>query len=563
MIILLNLKSSTIGSMPRIALKAEITALLICSYLHIFLAPYTKVEESFSLQAIHDILAYGIGSNGRLKFDHITFTGAVPRSFFGPICLSFISYPILAFLKCFHLIQNSAHAGLVLRLILTTLHAVSVVVFANLVIRHRLTKRFFFILYSIQFHPLFWAGRTTPNGLVLPIVNLALAFSLADSKSNTKKYAGLFLLTVCAIIARLEIVGLIIPIALMAASNGIRSSIKVAQIGISAGTFALAISVPLDTHMWGRPFQFWNPLNPNSVKGFAWPELEAILFNVVEGKSSEWGVSSWHAYITQHIAKLISIPCILLLLGGIAMSFRPNSNTEPKPLKALVVIVSHIAIMSCLGHKETRFITYLTPLLNLYAAKKAAYDWQSIGESRHYRILNRIFVAEMIFGTVLLTGMSLYASAGNYPGGEALKTLHNLLPDQNSTVVHIDVLPAMTGVSLFQSINLAQRPSTGAFGLTALPSVFAGNTNAWVYDKTEDIFETGRINDGFDPLISTFTHLLSDQKDCHLPSLFEPMIRDGKPTSFSEFGRISIQKSLPPLVFNWREAVWLCQRRHT
>ncbi|PWN32366.1 uncharacterized protein FA14DRAFT_175171 [Meira miltonrushii] len=548
--------------MPKIAFKAESVALLISSYLHIFLAPFTKVEESFSLQAIHDILACGIGSSARLKFDHITFTGAVPRSFFGPTCLSIISYPILALLKSFHLIQNSAHAGLVLRLILTTLHAVSVIVFANLVIRNRLTKRFFFLLYSIQFHPLFWAGRTTPNGIILPIVNLALAFSLADSRSNTRKYAGLFLLTVSAVIARLEIVGLIIPIALMIASDGIRSFVKVAQTGLSAGIFALAISVPLDTYMWGRPFHLWNPLNLNSVKGYAWPELEAILFNVVEGKSSEWGVSSWHAYITQHIAKLISIPCILLFFGGIAISFRSNSNSDPKPLKALVVIVSHVAIMSCLGHKETRFITYLTPLLNLYAAKGAAAIWQGIGKIRYHLLLGRMFVCMLLAGTILLTGMSLYASAGNYPGGEALKALHNLIPDQNATVVHIDVLPAMTGVSLFQSINLAQRSQTGAFGLNALPNVLAGNTNVWVYDKTEEIFKAGGTKDGFDPLISTFTHLLSDQQDCHLPSLFKPMMQDGEPISFSEFGHISIQKSLPPLVFNWREAVWLCQRRH-
>lgn len=29
------------------------------------------------------------------------------------------------------------------------------------------------------------------------------------------------------------------------------------------------------------------------MRGLLWPELEAILFNVVEGKSAEWGVSGW------------------------------------------------------------------------------------------------------------------------------------------------------------------------------------------------------------------------------------------------------------------------------
>ncbi|MCO5565374.1 hypothetical protein L7F22_019047 [Adiantum nelumboides] len=345
----------------------------------------------------------------------------------------------------------------------------------------------------------------------------------------------------------------------MIASEGIRSFIAVVQTGLFAGFIALAISVPLDTYMWGRPFHLWNPINPNSIKGLAWPELEAILFNVFEGKSSEWGVSSWHAYITQHIAKLISIPCILLVLVGMAISFRSNSNNELKPM---IVIVSHIAIMSCLGHKETRFITYLTPLFNLYAAKGGAYVWQGIGEIRYYRLLGRLFICILFSGTILLTAISIYASAGNYPGGEALRTLHQLLPNQNSTVVHIDVLPAMTGVSLFQSINLAQRFSPkSSFGINALPNVLASNLNMWIYDKTENIFETNKTNDQIDPLINTFTHLLSDRQDCHLPSLFEPMMQNGRPISFSEFGHISIKKSFSPIVFNWREVVWLCQRR--
>jgi hypothetical protein len=53
-----------------------------------------------------------------------------------------------------------------------------------------------------------------------------------------------------------------------------------------------AFSVLVDTYFWNRPFSLWNPFDASSAeeRGLLWPELEAILFNVVEGKSSDWGV---------------------------------------------------------------------------------------------------------------------------------------------------------------------------------------------------------------------------------------------------------------------------------
>ncbi|KAI9760088.1 MAG: hypothetical protein M4579_001921 [Chaenotheca gracillima] len=63
---------------------------------HLLCAPYTKVEESFTIQATHDILTYGIPISNvnqtlRAEYDHLTFPGAVPRTFTGALALAALS----------------------------------------------------------------------------------------------------------------------------------------------------------------------------------------------------------------------------------------------------------------------------------------------------------------------------------------------------------------------------------------------------------------------------------------------------------------------------------------
>jgi len=67
---------------------------------HLVSAPYTKVEESFNLQATHDILQYGLATENtaaslRADYDHFTFPGVVPRTFVGPVILSGLSRPLI------------------------------------------------------------------------------------------------------------------------------------------------------------------------------------------------------------------------------------------------------------------------------------------------------------------------------------------------------------------------------------------------------------------------------------------------------------------------------------
>lgn len=70
---------------------------------HIWACPYTKVEESFNLQAAHDFLYHGgniteVIENQttlpNIQYDHLQFPGVVPRSFSGAFALSVLSKPL-------------------------------------------------------------------------------------------------------------------------------------------------------------------------------------------------------------------------------------------------------------------------------------------------------------------------------------------------------------------------------------------------------------------------------------------------------------------------------------
>lgn len=57
---------------------------------HAALAPFNKVEESFNLQATHDILFHGTHLE---RYDHLEFPGVVPRTFLGALAVAAAAAP--------------------------------------------------------------------------------------------------------------------------------------------------------------------------------------------------------------------------------------------------------------------------------------------------------------------------------------------------------------------------------------------------------------------------------------------------------------------------------------
>ncbi|KAJ1998071.1 alpha-1,6- mannosyltransferase, partial [Coemansia thaxteri] len=135
-------------------------------------APYTKVEESFYMQAIHDILKWGPVNS---SFDHLSFPGAVPRSFVGPLLLAALSYPATLVVGAGGSGADGPRIQIVARLALGCL-----VAWANSKLRRQVgatfggvAARWYAIFSMCQFHFTFWTSRMLGNTLALVPMLLA------------------------------------------------------------------------------------------------------------------------------------------------------------------------------------------------------------------------------------------------------------------------------------------------------------------------------------------------------------------------------------------------------
>ncbi|GKT75901.1 Alg9-like mannosyltransferase [Colletotrichum tofieldiae] len=417
--------------------------------LHLLLAPDTKVEESFNIQAAHDVLVYGtpthdVAARLRATYDHFDFPGAVPRTFVGPVLLAGLGGPVVN-------LVGFRHAQLVVRAFLGLANAAALLVFARGLGKGLGTgvMRWWVLLLASQFHVVFYASRTLPNMFAFALTTLASANLLPSPSPSPKSRparlrVALSLLVFAAAIFRSEVALLLATTGLYLLLTHQTTIPRLVRPFLISFAVAIAVSVPLDSYFWQKPL---------------WPELWGFYYNAVLGSSSNWGVSPWHYYFSSALPRLLVNPLTFLVLIPLALSHPATS----RPAAGLVVPpLLFVAIYSLQPHKEARFVFYAVPPLTAAAAQGANLIFARRSKSPLYALASAALVLSVLASLAASTGMLLLSSL-NYPGGDALRQLHALVASDRSgggasvTSVHTDVLSCMTGVTLFNQ-NLAGLP---------------------------------------------------------------------------------------------------------
>ncbi|GAA6020689.1 hypothetical protein JCM11491_000515 [Sporobolomyces phaffii] len=468
---------------------------------HVLLAPHVKVEESFTLHAVRDLLFRGVSRDVLSQYDHVEFPGAVPRTFVGPAMLSGLSYPFVRLASELGWLKSGLDVQMLIRLVLALASSLSLV-FLSRRVRAAFGAKValsFLAISATQFHVPFWISRTVPNMLAFPLVQVAIGLLItpptASSPKSTPKLplVAFAIMTFAAIVLRLEIGGLLVPFALEQLVRGTAEFVPLVACGIVTASASLACTALVDGFFWQKPSGSW-----------FWPEGASFFFNVVEGKSSEWGTSPIYAYFA------LTLPKLLLLAFPFALF---SLFVDRRARRIGVPALAYVAIMSGLAHKEWRFISYVVPALNVCAASGV----RAVGALFASRKLRRSCLVAVVALNLVFAIIATFASSHNYPGGEAIKRMESLVSHSGRTgdiSVHVSAHVASNGATNFLLSDSPLSSRTHTACLSPSPSSY-DSPFAIAYSKSESlVLDSPRA---FADSPERFQYLLVDATDPTYP----------------------------------------------
>ena len=452
---------------------------------YLMVAPYIDMKkESFNMQAIHDIIDYGIFPRSTIveNYDHVQFPSVEPQTFVGNLVLAgiFKGLNFIMTLVGYDLMGQTGFGQnnvlLVVRSILGLLNALLLMKLRNSVKKVTLDKKlrgsigFWFIFLLLPKFQLFYlSSRTLPEFIALPVVLMGI------SKIVEGDVSGLFWLSFTGIVFGLK-VGLFGGlIALVSSLRYKQSKIRINIIMLVSGTvLGLLATVVVDSYFWGRLIV---------------PELEPYVFNFVEGNVAERGVKPWYVYVLPFLLQLLSCPIIsLLAIHGyiIDPAYDGSSLKEavyhPARYSLRILLEAtllHSIVRSFYGDKESRIFTFVEPVLTLLAATELAH----ISTFRNSKFMSILIVLFVMASSLLMAVFSLYrgyTTSYLFPGADALSYVNSQIQPHQVVMVHMDAASCKTGINKFDQLN-------------------NGHVN---YVKTESETELLKILDDLDILIS-------------------------------------------------------------
>ncbi|KAL6934877.1 uncharacterized protein HGUI_03026 [Hanseniaspora guilliermondii] len=503
--------------------------LILFAFLHMFYSPYTKVEELFNMQAIHDILKYGIFDIS--KYDHIKYSYGISGSFIPPLIIATLMKPFVYFgiieSKTYSLTQMSLQFGA--RGILAVMNILSIVFFKNCVqiklLNQLLSPNNFGFkrkgnaarksIYSIdedsivapssslsywvdvfllgQFHLMYYCSRSLPNFIMAFAVSNVAFGLIAMDKFNI----AIFLLAFGGMVFNFELflLGIALLLAQIITESHFTNEIDLTHFLTTAKNdtkdrylkickhiaFGIALGASLsfiiDSYFWGHS---------------TLPEVETFLINRNIGMNAG---EPLHAYFTKYLL-IFFLPPTILALNYYGLQYSYDNFKMFFVLEATALI--YMFIMSLKPHKEWRFIAYIVPIMLVIGANGCSFTLININYKDPFGIIVPILISVSPIVSLFISIVFSYLGSKNYPGGVALAKFNEHILNDNTNkyvntniTVHMDPLTCMTGATLFGEIDL---PSN--YSIT--------------YDKTQDPQEIVENWGNYDFLIGQYYEELND-----------------------------------------------------